>query len=83
MIWPLPVSASSGSAPRRPTRVIRARCAGRVVEKVRAEKLGTADVMRRAGVKRKDIVKVRDAGGWESAVCGMRRPVVVGDDLII
>jgi hypothetical protein len=44
---------------------MRASAAGRVVENARAEKLGTVDVMRRAGVRRKDIVKVFVRSGCE------------------
>jgi len=43
------------------------------VENVRAEKLGSVDVMRRAGVRRKDIVKVFDGVAGKVAGYGMRK----------
>jgi len=52
-VLPLLDSTSSGSVPKRPTRVRRASCDGRLVLKARDEKVVV--VARRAGETRKDI----------------------------
>lgn len=72
ILLPVDVSLSSGSVPMRPTMVMRARRLGPVVVKVRASVAGRIVALRRAGLRRKDIVM-----GCRSGVCLMRFVVTV------
>lgn len=57
-LLPEEVSLISGSAPIRPTMVMRARCLGLVVVKVLVRFDGRVCAVRRAGLSRKDMVVV-------------------------
>lgn len=56
ILLPVDVSLNSGSVPTRPTMVMRARRLGLVVVKVRARVDGRVIALRRAGLRRKDMV---------------------------